>query len=127
MHMCTNNGSLLNNLQLCFSSHVSSTAMEKRNAIFREAVKLLMQQFPNEGEDAIDSIVLKRLPSAYLTYNTLAQSSKEDGKQAITTRANDLEKACHGFPLHLPDHVVPCRDGVTVTCNATGIDNQFRR
>ena len=99
--------------------------MEKRNAIFKEAISILKknENIHNDEED-IAKEVLKRLPSKFSAYNMKPITGRNSSVE-LSKRGNDLPEACHGFPLHLPAHVEPCRDGVTITC--TSSDKIFRR
>ena len=113
---------------ICFGTCLlisSSTAMEKRNAIFKEAVSILKRRYGEEQEEVIDKVVLKRLPISYSTYNSKGGNAKEDEHHGRSKRSDDLPAPCHGFPLQLPAHVMPCKDGVSVTCGL--LDNFVRR
>ena len=95
--------------------------METRNTIFKDAVLSLQSTFPHLEESKLAKDVLENLPSHFDAFG--AKVSNSDSKSNIGERA--LDKACHGFPLHLPGHVQPCREEDKIECNAR--DQKIRR
>merc|ERR1712180_586891 len=98
-----------------------SLAMEARNSIFRTALVSLHKLFPNVDEDMLSKAVSEKMPSHFDASG--AKRSTDSTVEPPFKR--ELEAACHGFPLHLPGHVEPCRDNVNIQCNEK--DNRIRR
>ena len=95
--------------------------MEARNAIFRNALISLHKQFPEIEEERLSKAVAEKIPSHFDASG--AKRSTDTTDEPPFRR--ELEEACHGFPLHLPGHVEPCRDNVNIQCNEK--DNRIRR
>ena len=105
-----------------FQFMISSLAMETRNAIFKDAVLSLQIAFPDVKESNLTNDVLKNLPSHFDAFG--AKTFKERTTN-MNVQKRDLDTACHGFPLHLPGHVQPCRDEEKIECNEK--DEKIRR
>ena len=95
--------------------------MEARNAIFRNALVSLHKLFPDIQEEKLSKAVARKMPSHF---------DASGAKRSVDSTAEppfkrELANACHGFPLHLPGHVEPCRDNVNIQCNAK--DSRIRR
>ena len=111
--------------------------MEARNAIFRNALISLHRLFPDVEEEKLSKAVAKKIPSHFdasgperSTDSTIdppfkRENTKESDQTIEPPFRRELEIACHGFPLHLPGHVEPCRDNVNIQCNDR--DNRIRR
>ena len=95
--------------------------MEARNAIFRNALMVLHQSFPDIQEETLSTAVARKMPSHF----DAAGAKRYVNSTAEPPFKRELAEACHGFPLHLPGHVQPCRDNVNIQCNAK--DNRIRR
>ena len=95
--------------------------MEARNAIFRNALISLHKQFPEIEEERLSKAVAEKIPSHFDASG--AKRSTDPTDEPPFKR--ELDEACHGFPLHLPGHVEPCRDNVNIQCNEK--DNRIRR
>ena len=72
--------------------------METRNTIFKDAVLSLQSTYPHVEESKLAKDVLKSLPSHFDAFGAKASASD----LSVNMRERALEKACHGFPLHLP-------------------------
>ena len=112
--------------------------MEARNAIFRNALVSLHKLFPNVEEEMLSKAVSEKMPSHFdasgakrSTDSTIEPPFKRNDREDTFDGTDEppskreLEVACHGFPLHLPGHVEPCRDNVNIQCNEK--DNRIRR
>ena len=105
--------------------YCSSLAMETRNAIFRDAMMSLEAMYPDVEKSELASSILKNLPSHFDAFGAKKTYQLENPAMVVNVTNRDLEKACHGFPLHLPGHVVPCRDDSDIQCN--DMDQTIRR
>ena len=112
--------------------------MEARNSIFRNALVSLHKLFPNVKEEMLSKAVSEKMPSHFdasgakrSTDSTVEPPFKRNERDDTSDGTaeppfkRELEAACHGFPLHLPGHVEPCRDNVNIQCNEK--DNRIRR
>ena len=112
--------------------------MEARNAIFRTALVSLHKLFPNVEEEILSKAVSEKMPSHFdasgakrSSDSTIEPPFKRDEREDTSDETaeppfkRELDVACHGFPLHLPGHVEPCRDNVNIQCNEK--DNRIRR
>ena len=96
----------------------SSLAMETRNSIFKNALAFAQKDFPHIDEEKLAKDIIGEIPSHFDAFGARrSDASKEDPLENNNLRDRDLENACHGFPLHLPGHVEPCRDDVKIECN----------
>ena len=115
-------------LDLHFSNislYYSSLAMETRNAIFRNAMISLEATYPDVEKSELASSILEKLPSHFDAFSAKKTHQLDNPAIVVNITNRDLEKACHGFPLHLPGHVVPCRDDSDIKCN--DMDKTIRR
>ena len=112
--------------------------MEARNAIFRNALVSLHKLFPETDEEKLSKSVAEKMPShfnangAKRSIDSTAEPPFRRKVQNLTDltaeppfKREERQQACHGFPLHLPGHVEPCRDNVNIQCNE--MDNKIRR
>ena len=100
--------------------------MEARNAIFKNTLTSLQNIFPGTNENELAKHVLQKMPSHFDAFGAKPSTISTEGPPYKTKlRDRDLQNACHGFPLHLPGHVEPCRDNVNIQCNAK--DQRIRR
>ena len=100
--------------------------METRNTIFRDAILLLETMHPNVEKSDLASSILEKLPSHFDAFGAMKINNRLDARTILSNVTNrDLENACHGFPLHLPGHVVPCREDSDIQCN--DMDQRIRR
>ena len=99
--------------------------METRNAIFRDAIISLEAMYLDVEKSELASSILKNLPSHFDAFGAKKTNQLENPAMVVNVTNRDLEKACHGFPLHLPGHVVPCRDDSDIKCN--DMDKTIRR
>ena len=96
----------------------SSLAMETRNSIFKTALTSAQKAFPHMDEEKLAKDINSKIPSHFDAFGAKRSDVLKDGppeKDNLIDR--DLDNACHGFPLHLPGHVEPCRDDVKIECN----------
>ena len=107
------------------SLYYSSLAMETRNAIFRDAMMSLEAFYPGVEKSELASSILKNLPSHFDAFGAKKGNQLENPVIIVNITNRDLKKACHGFPLHLPGHVIPCRDDSDIQCN--DMDQTIRR
>ena len=92
--------------------------METRNSIFRNALASSQQAFPHIDEETLATAIISKIPSHFDAFGARRfDASKEGPPEKDNLRDRDLDNACHGFPLHLPGHVEPCRDDVKIECN----------
>ena len=105
--------------------YYSSLAMETRNAIFRDAMMSLEAMYPDVEKSELASRILEKLPSHFDAFGAKKTTQLENPAIVVNITNRDLDKACHGFPLHLPGHVVPCRDDSNIQCN--DMDQTIRR
>ena len=105
--------------------YCSSLAMETRNAIFRDAMISLEAIYPGVEISELASSILEKLPSHFDAFGAKKANQLDNPAIVVNITNRDLEKACHGFPLHLPGHVVPCRDDSDIQCN--DMDQTIRR
>ncbi len=100
--------------------------MEARNEIFKNALTSLQNLFPDTNENELAKDVLQKMPSHFDAFGAKRSVISTEGPPYKTKlRERDLQNACHGFPLHLPGHVEPCRDNVNIQCNSN--DQRIRR
>ena len=99
--------------------------METRNAIFRDAMMSLEAMYPGVEKSELASSILEKLPSHFDAFGAKKANKLESPAIVVNITNRDLDKACHGFPLHLPGHVVPCRDDSDIQCN--DMDTKIRR
>ena len=104
----------------------SSLAMEARNDVFKNTILSLQEAYPNHDETKLAQDVINRMPSHFDAFGAKrSTNSTEDPPSRIMLSERDLDKACQGFPLHLPGHVEPCRDNAKIRCNWK--DRRIRR
>ena len=99
--------------------------METRNAIFRDAMMSIEEMYPGVDKSELASSILQKLPSHFDAFGAKKGNQLENPAIVVNVTNRDLETACHGFPLHLPGHVVPCRDDSDIQCN--DMDQTIRR
>ena len=100
--------------------------METRNAIFKDALIFLQERYPNTEESKLANDILENLPVHFDAFGAKPMNSdlNEPTMNAHGTK-RALDKACHGFPLHLPGHIQPCREDDKIECN--DLDQKIRR
>ena len=104
----------------------SSLAMETRNTIFRDSLLYLQKMYPHIEESYLVKAINEKIPSHFDAFGAKkSESHLEKYRMAVDMNDRALDKACHGFPLHLPGHVEPCRDEEKVKCNES--DQKIRR
>ena len=104
----------------------SSLAMETRNSIFKNALTSAHQAFPHIDEEKLAKDISSKIPSHFDAFGAKRSDVLKAGPpEKDNLRDRDLDNACHGFPLHLPGHVEPCRDDVKIEC--TEKDLRLRR
>ena len=100
--------------------------METRNTIFRDSLMSLQNKYPHIEESYLVKAITENMPSHFDAFGARRHQGELD-KFTLVLNMTDraLDKACHGFPLHVPGHVEPCRDDKKVKCNER--DNRIRR
>ena len=100
--------------------------METRNAIFKDALMFLQDRYPDAEESKLANEILEKLPIHFDAFG--AKPIHSDLNEPIKDNhgaKRALQKACHGFPLHLPGHIQPCREDDKIECNE--LDQKIRR
>ena len=100
--------------------------METRNAIFKDALMSLQERYPDAEESKLANDILENLPVHFDAFGAkpIHLDLNEPTINAHGAK-RALEKACHGFPLHLPGHIQPCREDDKIECNE--LDRKIRR
>ena len=100
--------------------------METRNTIFRDALTSVQNMYPDIHEAKLATQIMEKMPSHFDAFGARrANDNLDEFRTILNVTDRALDKACHGFPLHLPGHVQPCRDDTKIQCNR--LDQQIRR
>ena len=100
--------------------------METRNAVFKDALMSLQDRYPDAEESKLADDILENLPIHFDAFGAKPIHSVLNEQTMNAHGAKRaLEKACHGFPLHLPGHIQPCREDDKIECNE--MDEKIRR